>query len=192
MPSLPYVRACVKEILRLCPVPTWAIKHYADADIRYKDYRIPAGTVVLANTTFMHTDPARYDEPGLFRPERFLGYDKPSAEYATMSDPYQRDHFTFGAGRRICPAARLAENTLDITVANLLWAFELLPPLGEGEKVGVVDTSEEAFTKGAFRAPKPFKLRFVPRSEERARIVKEQWEREMARGDEKEVESLSE
>ena len=177
--NLPYIRACVKEILRICPVPTWAIKHYTDNEVVYKHYRIPKGTVVLANTTFMHHDPSRYDEPDRFKPERFLQYDRSSAEYATIADANQRDHFTFGAGRRICPAARLAENTLDITLASLLWAFELQPPIvksADGEDtLDSIDTSDNAFTEGAFRAPKPFKLRFKARSERKKSLLKEQW-----------------
>ncbi|KAF2152838.1 cytochrome P450 [Myriangium duriaei CBS 260.36] len=57
--ELPYVRACVKEILRLCPVPTWAIKNLTDAEIIYKQYQIPEGTVLLACfTSAMHYDHA--------------------------------------------------------------------------------------------------------------------------------------
>ena len=170
----------MKEILRLCPVPTWAVKHYADTDVVYKEYKIPKGTVVLANTTFLHHNPSRWEEPLRYKPERFLGYDRSSAEYALVADANQRDHFTFGAGRRICPAARLAENTLDIMAAGLLWAFELLPPVVRGadgaEALGSIDTGDGAFSPGAFRAPKPFKLRFKVRGKNRERLIKEQWE----------------
>ncbi|RYO96035.1 hypothetical protein DL763_003427 [Monosporascus cannonballus] len=184
--SLPYVRACVKEILRLCPVPTWAVKHFSDAEVTYKHHRIPKGTVLLANTTAMHWDPERYPEPHVFRPERYLGHTKYSAEYATMSDPLKRDHFTFGGGRRLCPASTLAENTLDITVANMLWAFELLPPTTRGadgkEVEGSIDTSDNAFQASAFRGPKPFRTRFVLRSQEQGEIVRTQWETARATG----------
>ena len=184
--QLSYVRACVKEILRLCPVPTWAIKHFSDAEVRYKQHRIPKGTVLLANTSAMHYDPARYPEPHVFRPERYLGHVRSSAEYAAMGDPLLRDHFTFGGGRRLCPASRMAENTLDITVANLLWAFELRPPItktAEGNVVeGVVDVSDHAFEPSAFRAPKPFAVRFISRSEARESFVRAQWERARADG----------
>jgi hypothetical protein len=178
LPNLPYIRACVKEALRIAPVPPWAIKHFSDAEVTYKNHRIPAGTVVLANTSAMHYDPERFPEPEKFRPERYLDHPKLSAEYAAMRDPYARDHFTFGGGRRICPGARLAENTVDIMAANLLWAFEILPPLIEGEKgekLGQIDTGDAAFDVGAFRAPKPFKARFVPRPEEKRDLIARLW-----------------
>ncbi|KAF7517117.1 hypothetical protein G7054_g13911 [Neopestalotiopsis clavispora] len=177
--KLPYVRACVKEILRLCPVPPWAIKHFSDAEVLYKHHRIPKGTVLLANTSFLHWDPERYNEPWAFQPERFVQHAKSSAESAVAADPRQRDNFTFGGGRRICPAMRLAENTLDITAANILWAFDIKPPTIMGkdgiERAGPVDTSSEAFQKSSFNGPKPFKVRFVPRSKDHLDVVQETW-----------------
>jgi len=181
IPNLPYIRACIKEVLRLCPVPTWGIKHYADADITYKHYVIPKGTVLLANTSFIHYDPQRYDEPFAFKPERYLNHPLYSAEYAAQSDPYKRDHFTFGAGRRICPGARLAENTLNIALANILWAFEIRPPIEHGRELEM-DLGDEAYEDTSFRTPKPFAVRFTPRSEDRLEIVKQQWERAMEEG----------
>lgn len=178
--SLPYCTACVKEILRLCPVPTWAIKHYSDAEVAYKQHRIPKGTVLLANTSAMHWDPERYPDPHIFRPERYLHHTKSSAEYALMSDPLARDHFTFGGGRRQCPASRLAENTLNITLANMLWAFKLRPPTtkaSDGEEIEEsIDTSSAAFEPTAFRAPRPFRVRFTPRRREQAQLIQTAWD----------------
>ncbi|KAI0017595.1 putative O-methylsterigmatocystin oxidoreductase [Xylariomycetidae sp. FL0641] len=173
--DLPYVRAMVKEVLRLHPTPFWGIKHYADADVVYKDQVIPAGTVLLGNTAFLHRDPARYAEPDAFRPERYLGHGKASADYANQSDPYARDHFTFGAGRRICPGARLAENSLNLAVASMLWAFAVRPPLVDGVEAPV-DDSDDAWEDTSFRGPKPFGARFVPRDEGRLKIIKDQWD----------------
>lgn len=178
---LPYIRACVKEVLRLNPTPIWGIRHYADADVAYKDYVIPKGTVLLANTSCIHYDPERYDEPYEFRPERYLNHPKFSAEYAAQSDPFQRDHFSFGAGRRICPGTRLAENTLHIALANILWAFKICPPLENGVEVPM-DMSDNAYEKGSFRGPWPFAARFIPRSQERVQIITQQWEQAMKDG----------
>ncbi|KAL8938469.1 MAG: hypothetical protein Q9216_003882, partial [Gyalolechia sp. 2 TL-2023] len=154
MENLPYIRACVKEMLRINPILAPGIRHYADADVTYKGHVIPKGTVLLANTAFLHHDPSRFDNPHEFYPERYLEHKLHSQDYAAMSDPYKRDHFTFSTGRRVCPGARLAENSLDIALAGMLWAFEIRPPLigagagagGEkgmgGEKEGEMDVSE--------------------------------------------------
>ncbi|KAJ5751811.1 Cytochrome P450 E-class group I [Penicillium odoratum] len=176
LPRLPYLRACVKEMLRMNPILAPGIRHYADQDVIYKNHVIPKGTVLVANTAFLHYDPARFEQPFEFRPERYLEHKLYSAEYAAMSDPYMRDHFTFSTGRRTCPGARLAENSLNIALGNMLWAFEIRPPLGEDGVEGVMDLSDNAYPDGGFTIPKPFAARFVPRSEEMLELVKSQWE----------------
>jgi cytochrome P450 len=179
--NLPYIRACVKEVLRINPMLMPGIRHYADADVVYKGHIIPKGTVLLANTAFLHFDPARFDNPFDFVPERFLGHKLYSSEYAAMSDPYARDHFTFSTGRRTCPGARLAENSLDIALAGILWAFEIRAPLVNGAEARVA-VGDDAFFPGPFHIPKPFAARFVPRNEMRLRTIKEQWEIAMRDG----------
>lgn len=181
MNQLPYVRACVKEALRLNPILAPGIRHFAEQDITYKDYVIPKGTVLIANTAFLHYDPRRFEDPHDFMPERYLGHNLYSSDYAAMSDPTKRDHFTFSTGRRTCPGARLAENSLDIALAGILWAFKIRPPLVDGIE-GKMDMSDDAYLDAGFTIPKPFAARFVPKSEGRLLIVKEQWERATTEG----------
>lgn len=175
MDKLPYVRACVKEVLRMNPILAPGIRHFAEQDVRYKDHVIPKGTVLLANTAFLHYDPDRFDRPFEFMPERYLGHTLYSADYLAMGDPLKRDHFTFSTGRRSCPGARLAENSLDIALASILWAFEVRPPLVDGAEVEV-NLGDDAFPDLGFTLPKPFALRFVPRDGKKLAMVKEQWE----------------
>ena len=186
--QLPYIRGCVKEILRLHPIPTWGLKHYTDSelpratiaiaeseikadDVSYKGVVIPKGTVVLGNTWAIHYDSSRYPDPTAFRPERYIAHDKYAAEYAAMGNPLQRDHYAFGAGRRICPGSRLAEDTLNVALANVLWCFRIEPPNDRVE----MDLSDDAWEDTAFRPPKRFRVRLVPRSEERLRTVDAGW-----------------
>ncbi|KAI4192425.1 MAG: hypothetical protein LQ346_004316 [Caloplaca aetnensis] len=181
MPNLPYIRACVKEVLRVNPILSPGIRHYADQDVVYKGRVIPKGTVLLANTAFLHYDPARFEDPMEFKPERYLNHKLYSSEYAAMSDPNKRDHFTFSTARRVCPGARLAENSLDIALAGIMWAFEIRPGLVDGVEAEM-DLSDNGYLDAGFTIPKPFAARFLPRSEERLRIVKEQWDRAMKEG----------
>ncbi|KAL9076693.1 MAG: hypothetical protein Q9157_003562 [Trypethelium eluteriae] len=175
IPNLPYIRACTKEILRIAPLPNFGIKHHTDADITYKGQVIPKNTVLIGNLHAINFDPTRYPEPFTFRPERYLGYQKYSTDYAG-GDPYERDHFVFGVGRRICPGAKLAENTLFIAAASIMWAFEVHGPLDADGKEISVDTSDDAFDPThPFHPPKPFKARFVPRNRKRLDVVREQW-----------------
>ncbi|KAL2179034.1 cytochrome P450 CYP2 subfamily [Thermothelomyces heterothallicus CBS 202.75] len=180
--DLPYVRACVKEMLRMNPILSPGIRHYADQDVVYKGRVIPKGTVLVANTAFLHFDPQRFENPFEFVPERYLGHALYSSEYAAVSDPYKRDHFTFSTGRRACPGARLAENSLDIALAGILWAFEIRPPLdGNGAEMEM-DLSENAYPDAGFTIPKPFAARFIPRGGDRVKIVEAAWETAMREG----------
>ncbi|WYZ36274.1 hypothetical protein EsH8_XII_000024 [Colletotrichum jinshuiense] len=173
VPRLPYVWACVKEVLRRNTMPPWAIRHFTDADVTYKDLVIPKGTAVVCNTEALHFDAERYPDPFSFRPERYLGHTKFAGEYAAMADAQARDHWTFGAGRRVCPGTRLAESNLALMLANVLWAFEIRPPTG-AEKSGTgsaMDVSDDAFEMYPLRHAKMFKARFVPRNDARLRLV---------------------
>lgn len=66
----------------------------------------------------------------------------------------------------------LAENSMFIVLAKMLWAFEMLPPLdGEGREIKV-DTSDEAFDpEGSTTMAKVYKVRWRPRSDEIKRVV---------------------
>lgn len=150
--------------------------HYTTADIVYKDYFIPAKTVVSINQYALHFDPNRYENPDDFIPDRYLKHTLKAGAYAAHPDPYARDHFDFGAGRRICPGMHLAENSLFITIACIIWAFEILPPMENG-KVGTVDVSDAAYEDGANTLPKPSKLRFVPRSSASESTLRKEWAR---------------
>jgi hypothetical protein len=184
-PSLPYISAIVKEILRIRPVTNIGTPHYTTAPVTYKDYFIPANTVVSICQYAVHFDPSIYPDPFSFKPERFLPYPLKAGAAANQPDPEVRaksSGFSFGAGRRICPGLHLAESSLFITVAKLMWAFEILPPLdGEGREEAV-DVGDEAYEDGVNTLPKPFRVRFVPRSEERERVVREEWERARVEG----------
>ncbi|GAB1312812.1 O-methylsterigmatocystin oxidoreductase [Madurella fahalii] len=182
MRDLPYVRACVKEMLRMNPILSPGIRHYADEDVVYKGLVIPKGTVLLANTAFLHYDPQRFENPFEFVPERYLGHALHSSEYAAMSDPYKRDHFTFSTGRRTCPGARLAENSLNIALAGILWAFEIRPSVDADGVEAQMDLGDDAYPDAGFMIPKPFAARFIPRGEERLIIVREAWETAMREG----------
>ncbi|KAK4184782.1 O-methylsterigmatocystin oxidoreductase [Podospora australis] len=179
--ELPYVRACVKEMLRMNPILSPGIRHFADEDVVYKNHVIPKGTVLLANTAFLHFDPRRFEDPFEFKPERYLSHALYSSEYAAMSDPYKRDHFTFSSGRRTCPGARLAENSLDIALAGMLWAFEIRPPLVDGKEEAVIDPNDHPYADAGFTIPKPFAARFVPR-EGREKMIQESWDRAVREG----------
>ncbi|EMD85182.1 hypothetical protein COCC4DRAFT_66509 [Bipolaris maydis ATCC 48331] len=164
--ELPYVRAIVKETLRLRPVTNIGTPHYTTAPVTYKGIHIPAQSVVCLQQYPIHYDPNLFNEPQRFYPERYLNHPHGSGHYAA-GPAASRDHWAFGAGRRICSGVHLAENSIFIVLAKLLWAFDILPPLDGSGKEIEVDTSDEAFDAvGSTTMAKPYSVRWKVRSEE--------------------------
>lgn len=81
-------------------------------DDYYEGYFIPKGTILFANAWAIHMDENEYETPQEYRPERFL-----KNKYGCKAEGYRPDDnrrvtYGFGAGRRVCPGQRLAENSL--------------------------------------------------------------------------------
>lgn len=173
--NLPYIRAIVKGIQRIRPATNIGTPHYTTQNIRYNNYWIPKGTVVSICQYSIHFDAQQYEAPYEFWPERYLKFPLKAGTYAVQSDPRQRDHFSFGAGRRICPGMHLAENSLFITIAKILWAFEILPPSELGDRFDLIDVSDDSYQDGADTVLKPYKIRFRPRNDTVRKVLEKEW-----------------
>lgn len=80
----------------------------------YDGYFLPKGTIVFANTWSIHQDLAEYERPEDFMPERFMTskFGTKSTKENSKDNDQRRVTYSFGAGRRVCPGQRLAENSL--------------------------------------------------------------------------------
>ncbi|PYH70765.1 uncharacterized protein BO88DRAFT_486863, partial [Aspergillus vadensis CBS 113365] len=83
----------------------------------------------------IHRNPELYANPDEFQPERYLKYRLSAAEYINIADPYQRDHYTYGASRRICPGVHVAERSLYIDIARTLWGLSIWKNIGADGKI---------------------------------------------------------
>ncbi|KAI0263422.1 cytochrome P450 [Gloeopeniophorella convolvens] len=117
-PSLLYVDAVCKEVLRWRPVAPLSIPHAVSEDDVYEGYFIPKGAVVIGNAWEMLWNSETYPEPNEFKPERFLNPDGSLRDDPTLS-------IAFGYGKRICPGRHFADTTLFIVVASLLSVFNV-------------------------------------------------------------------
>jgi cytochrome P450 len=128
---------------------------------------IPKGATIIMPTYALNF--TYHDDPNTYNPDRYLQHPKLAVEYAAASDYNNRDHYTFGSGRRICVGIHLAERTLWRMIAQILWAFEIKQPIDEhGNQV---DLDETAYTDGMVLSLKPFMVRLTPRSAKHAEIV---------------------
>jgi cytochrome P450 len=170
--SLPYIAQCVKETMRWRPVTPLAFPHALAQDDWVDGYFLPKGTTVIINAWGMQHDSTRYQNPEVFDPDHFAGCTKLAPELANGSWE-ERDHYGYGAGRRLCPGIHLAERNLFLAMAKLLWAFEILPAVdGEtGEQVRVSTDPREAYCEGFLVCAYDFPARFRVRGEERRETV---------------------
>ncbi|CAK7200471.1 hypothetical protein SEUCBS139899_003167 [Sporothrix eucalyptigena] len=158
---LPYVNALVKEVLRWRSVAIIGGQpHSPTQDDYYKGWYIPEGTWVQGNVWAIHHNARDFPDPDNFEPERFI---KGSAHARPF--PGDRGYMTFGWGRRVCSGQALAEQGVWITIARLLWAYDISkwrdPKTGQLEEVDIF-----AFTNGLNMRPQPFRCSIVPRSAE--------------------------
>ncbi|KAK9782620.1 putative Cytochrome P450 [Seiridium cardinale] len=173
LPDLPYIRGCMKESLRWMPTAIIGVPHAVTQDDNYMEYKIPKGAGVMWNVWNVANDPKRHPNPRKFDPTRWVNDHQTSAEAASNSDPTKRDHFVFGAGRRLCQGMHIADRSLFLAISRLLWAFDFRRAVDEkGEEI-IPDMA--ALTGGLLVQPKPFKADIRPRSAFKAECVRNEW-----------------
>ncbi|GLI79146.1 hypothetical protein PoHVEF18_007474 [Penicillium ochrochloron] len=151
-PSLPYINAIVKEVLRWHPVAPMAIPHMSTADDNCGKYFIPKGSIIMPNIWAMMHDPTTYDDPMAFKPERFLE----TEGHVPEMDPHS---IAFGFGRRICPGRFLADNTVYLSVAQSLTVFDV----SNATQDGIAITKSPKFEPGVISHPTPFQCSIAVR-----------------------------
>ncbi|TXG58360.1 hypothetical protein EZV62_016189 [Acer yangbiense] len=115
--NLPYLRAVVKETMRLHPPIPLLVPRRAIEDTNFQGYHIPKNTQVLINVWAIGRDPDVWDEPWSFKPERFLGS---KIDYKG----HNYEFIPFGAGRRMCAGVPLAQRMLHLILGSLLHHFD--------------------------------------------------------------------
>ncbi|PFH55999.1 hypothetical protein XA68_17229 [Ophiocordyceps unilateralis] len=171
--NMPYIHAMIKEACRLMPTLSSVFPHCTVRDDEYEGYKIPKDTLVIMNIRSLHNDPEHYRDPGTFDPTRYL-HDRKSARQSALSvDVSERDHFLFGAGRRLCSGIDIAEKSMFLSMARILWAFDISEPVDAEGNAMTFDP--EDMEEGVFHASVKFPAEFTPRSQDREQAVKEEW-----------------
>ncbi|KAH8977249.1 cytochrome P450 [Lactarius hatsudake] len=167
LPSLPYIRAMVKEVLRWSPTVPFGVPHASSADDWYEGMFIPKGTLILPNMRVVNFDTAVFGaDSARFNPARYLDE---KGQVKVVMDGREEGHASFGYGRRVCPGRHVVEGTLGIDFATLLWAIRFERPEGtEGE----LDVNTPVHS-GLVANPVPFEFKAVPRFAEAETLLKE-------------------
>ncbi|CAI0382870.1 unnamed protein product [Linum tenue] len=122
--QLPYFKAVIKEAMRLQPAVPLLVPRESIQKCSLGGYEIPAKTIIHVNAWAIARDPESWGEnPDEFKPERFVGksVDVKGSNFELIP---------FGAGRRICPGIHIGLATVEIALANLLYAFDWEMPAG--------------------------------------------------------------
>lgn len=94
---------------------------------------IPRNTWVQGNVWAIHHHEREFPDPDRFNPDRWIKGSPDSRPF-----PGEKGYMTFGWGRRVCSGQGLAEQGTFITVARLLWGFNIEKALDEqGDEVDV-------------------------------------------------------
>lgn len=119
----------------------------------------------MINIWGINHDPIRHPDPESFVPERYEGDNTSAMQSLNSADPTKRDHFAFGAGRRVCPGYNVAERSVAVAVMRLLWAFEI----GVREGASMDPTSWKGDFSGNAGRDMPAVL--TPRGRQRVEII---------------------
>ncbi|MFH8796011.1 cytochrome P450 [Streptomyces sp. NPDC017941] len=112
--------AVVEEVLRLhSPVQIAPRAVVRDTDLQ--GVALSRGTIVLPVLAFANRDPAVYEDPDVFRPQRHLR--------THTSDRAQPRHLALGAGAHFCLGAALAR----LTARHALSVLAVDPPMSRDE-----------------------------------------------------------
>jgi cytochrome P450 len=115
---LEVTEAVLLEAMRLYP-PAWSIGREALVDVDIGGYHLPKGSTFFISQWVTHRDPAVFEDPERFRPERWAG----DAQRRLPRFAY----FPFGGGPRICIGNRFAMMEATLVLAAVAQRFSFAP-----------------------------------------------------------------
>lgn len=153
--NLPYLKGFINEVLRYYPLVTIGVPRTTTQPDEYMGYRIPKGSIVVANNWGLDRDEELHDRPDEFRPERWI--EKPGPRVTV-----------FGFGRRACSGEHLGRASLFIVLARCLWGYDIIP------RPNLDNTQQPESGNAVFSVP-VVNAEFRLRSPERREIMEREW-----------------
>lgn len=130
--NMSYLKAVVKETLRLHPPAPLLVPHLSMAECdNVNGYLVPAGTRAIINAWALCRDTESWGKKAEeFWPERFMDGAKAAADFKGRDFQF----LPFGAGRRMCPGIGFGLATVEVMLANLVYCFDWELPAGMREE----------------------------------------------------------
>ncbi|XP_050407974.1 cytochrome P450 2J4 isoform X2 [Patella vulgata] len=145
--KLPYVHATLNEIQRICNVAPTTIPHGLTEDVIFQGYSLPKHSIVIIDLMSVHKDPKYWQDPHLFKPERFLDHNGHLI--------CRKAFMPFSEGPRKCLGESLARSELFLIFSNLLQVYDFT-------RVNGNEVNFHGF-HGKTLSPKPYELNIVSR-----------------------------
>ncbi|XP_050410435.1 probable cytochrome P450 12a5, mitochondrial [Patella vulgata] len=114
---LPYLKAVIKESLRVTPVSAGNLRTLA-TEATFSGYDVPAGTMVVLHNEWVGKQAQYVPNPDEFIPERWLRNGKYPPIHPHVLLP-------FGFGPRSCPGRRVAEQEASLCLIKVLQNFDI-------------------------------------------------------------------
>lgn len=120
LPNLTYTTQVIEESMRLYP-PAWITDRVSIEEDEIGAVRIPANVMAIPYIYGAHHNPAIWEDPEVFNPDRF------SAGNRKKIPPYA--YLPFGGGPRLCIGNNFAIMEMQLILAEMIrrYHFELLP-----------------------------------------------------------------
>ncbi|KAL0111389.1 hypothetical protein PUN28_012939 [Cardiocondyla obscurior] len=141
--NLKYLKACIKETLRMYPVVIGNGRS-TTSDIIISGYRVPKGVHVVFQHYAISNLEKYFPRSGEFLPERWLHEDGVRHAFASLP---------FGYGRRMCLGRRFAELEIIIVISKILQFY----------KIEYHHEKLEYYINPMYTPKGPLKLRFIER-----------------------------
>ncbi|MFS7986180.1 putative cytochrome P450 [Helianthus anomalus] len=121
--NMPYLKAVLKETLRLHTILPLMLPHESMDDVKVMGYDIKKGTQVMINGWAIARDPSIWNDAEMFKPERFMNS-------CVDFKGFHYELLPFGSGRRGCPGMQFAISITELVLANLVYKYEFTLPNG--------------------------------------------------------------
>ncbi|XP_007227997.3 cytochrome P450 [Astyanax mexicanus] len=157
--KMPWLKAVVRETLRLYPVVPGNARVIADNEIVVGGHLFPKNTLFHLCHYAVSYDEKIFPEPQVFSPQRWLRGEKQIGQHPFGSVP-------FGFGIRACLGRRLAELEMYLLLSRLIKHYEVRPdPTGKTVK---------PITRTLLVPATPIDLQFIDRQSEQKTSAREQ------------------
>jgi len=148
-PQSSYLKACVKESMRLRPVLVGTAR-VLDRDVVVGGYNVPKGTYINILDFIMSTDEKNFPQADKYIPERWLKREHDEKIQKASSNNFSS--LPFGFGPRMCIGRRFAETEMFILTSRMVRDYKIVDMNG-GHLI-------EPSTNLLMMPKEPLKLRF--------------------------------